>query len=215
MTWPDHYQWPRHDLHVFLCIHYCQNIWKCEKVQIPPVVDAAVLQFQERWQPDLSASFFFFCCNAISRIISSWSKKDMYQDKILRFVRMATLLVTLSILTLFFWPSCCLLCLIRSRRSRVSSCEFARLLIVVSGIGRFTWTCKKWVVNESSWMTMQGKLTSWSKLTQDCLRESLQGHWSSIQGINSSPAFVKKMHCMEFVCYNKCCACKKFSSKWI
>ena len=44
--------------------------------------------------------------------------------------------------TLFFWPSCCLLCLIRSRRRSVSSCEFAKLLIVVSGIGRFTCTCQ-------------------------------------------------------------------------
>ena len=49
-----------------------------------------------------------------------------------------------SFLTLFFCPSCCLLCLMRSRRRRVSSCEFARLLIVVSGIGRFTCTCNKY-----------------------------------------------------------------------
>ena len=49
-----------------------QNICKSEKVQIPPVVEVAVLQFHERWQlPELSSSFFFFCCNAISRIISS------------------------------------------------------------------------------------------------------------------------------------------------
>ena len=60
------------------------------KVQIPPVVEAAVLQFQERWQlADLSLScFFFFCCKAISRIISSCGELGLFLrslSTILRF----------------------------------------------------------------------------------------------------------------------------------
>ena len=117
-----------------------QNICKSEKVQIPPVVEVAVLQFHERWQlPELSSSFFFFCCNAISRIISSCVVSLVnFRGGYQQFWDFSRLLEILSFLTLFFCPSCCLLCLMRSRRRRVSSCEFARLLIVVSGIGRFT-----------------------------------------------------------------------------
>ena len=74
-----------------------------KKVQIPPVVDVAVLQFQERWQAELSSCFFFFCCNAISRIISSCSKlghRVIWRKvfKIFRFLRTAKFRTSFSIL---------------------------------------------------------------------------------------------------------------------
>ena len=48
------------------------------------------------------------------------------------------LLMKMKKCTFFFWASFCLCCLMRSSRRRVSSWEFVILLMVFSGIGRFT-----------------------------------------------------------------------------
>ena len=103
-----------------------------DRLNFPPASSfSAAMPSPESYPPAVSLVIESFG-GRFSRFLDFWGRPNFGQ------------VFLSSFLTLFFCPSCCLLCLMRSRRRRVSSCEFARLLIVVSGIGRFTCTCNKY-----------------------------------------------------------------------